>query len=278
VSGDPVLAPGLLVRPSPVESDRFGREVVRVTIGEGAPDHHTLLAALDEVSADVLVVRYDAARVELGGLLGASRWAVLPAGALTYWEVALPFDSAPAQAGLEVRSAETLAAQDRRGVSELVRLIVHASFADYGNHYRANPLLDPSDALEGYEDWALRSLTEHPGDVLLLMHRTVPVGFATLEFGADGADVEVLLAGLVPSVQRQGRYGTLLGGCATTAAARGVGRLFTSTQVHNTRVQRAWVRAGLRPFAAVETVHLVDRALLAEALASARTGTPGPPG
>jgi len=195
VSGDPVLAPGLLVRPSPVESDRFGREVVRVTIGEGAPDHHTLLAALDEVSADVLVVRYDAARVELGGLLGASRWAVLPAGALTYWEVALPFDSAPAQAGLEVRSAETLAAQDRRGVSELVRLIVHASFADYGNHYRANPLLDPSDALEGYEDWALRSLTEHPGDVLLLMHRTVPVGFATLEFGADGADVEVLLAG-----------------------------------------------------------------------------------
>jgi hypothetical protein len=32
--------------------------------------------------------------------------------------------------------------------------------------------------------------------------------------------------------------------------------------VHNVRVQRAWARFGLRPFAAVETVHLVDRALL----------------
>ena len=37
---------------------------------------------------------------------------------------------------------------------------------------------------------------------------------------------------------------------------RGLPRVIISTQVSNVRVQRAWVRAGMKPFAAVTTLHV----------------------
>jgi ribosomal protein S18 acetylase RimI-like enzyme len=161
-----------------------------------------------------------------------------------------------------VLSAATL---DLETVPAIVREVVRSSFRDYGNHYTANPLLDPAAALAGYEDWAVRSLRSDPGNVLVMMEGGAPIGMATLEPGADGNHCEILLAGLVPAAQGRRLYDGLLEGCERAAAARGATRIVISTQVHNVRVQRAWARHGLRPFAAIETVHLVDRRLLAPA-------------
>lgn len=259
MSWDQLLEPGVVVRDSPVETARFGCSIERVTIGPGPVDVDRLLAVIQDLSADVLVVRYDAARLELAGTLARSPRALVPAGALTYWDKAVSVDERPAPSNLEVRSADAL---DLKTVSVLVQEIVRASFRDYGNHYTANPLLDRSAALAGYEDWAVRSLTSDPGNVLVMMDRGEPIGLATLEPGADAGHLEILLAGLVPAAQGRRLYGALLHACESLAAARGAHRLIISTQIHNVRVQRAWARHGLRPFAAIETVHLIDRDLL----------------
>jgi len=262
MSWDQLLEPGVMVRDSPLETERFGYSTTRLTIGPGPVDVGRLLATIEDLAADLLVVRYDAARLQLASAFARSGRAVLPAGTLTYWEkpvsVAEPSRPSP-PSDIEVLAADTMEAEM---VSALVREIVRASFQDYGNHYLANPLLDPSAALAGYQDWALRSLQANPGNVLVLTDRREPIGLATLESGAGADHLEILLAGLVPAAQGRRLYGSLLDGCERLAAARGASRMVISTQVHNVRVQRAWARHGLRPFAAIETVHLVDPGLL----------------
>lgn len=253
MSWDALLAPGVAVRHSPRESERFGLSLSRLTIGPGELDAAALLRTIDEIEADVVVARYDASRSEVPGLLARGRRACLAAGALTYWEK--PVASVPAD--VRVVSATELAAS---AVEAAVRDVVRSSFAGYGNHYTVDPLLDDAAALAGYEEWALSSLAADPADVVVLVEDGAPVGVATMETGDDA--VEILLAGLVPAVQGRRLYDVLLAACEGRAAAAGVGRLIISTQVHNVRVQRTWVRYGLRPFAAIDTVHLVDRALL----------------
>lgn len=261
MSWDQLLEPGVIVRDSPLETERFGCSIQRVTIGPGSFDRDQLLAVIEDLPADVLIVRYDAARLELPVTFARSRRAVVPAGTLTYWEgpVSAGEPREPPESNLAVVSAETL---DLETVSALLRDIVGASFRDYGNHYTANPLLDRSAATAGYQDWAVRSLRNDPGNVLVMTDGDEPVGMATLEPGADGGHFEILLAGLVPAAQGKRLYDALLGQCEAVAAARGARRVVISTQVHNVRVQRAWARHGLRPFAAIETVHLIDRNLL----------------
>jgi RimJ/RimL family protein N-acetyltransferase len=271
MSWDQLLEAGVVVRDSPVETSRFGCSIERVTIGPGPVDVDRLLALIQDLSADVLVVRYDAARLELPGTFARSNRAVVPAGTLTYWEKAVSVTEPPAPSNIEVLSADEL---DLETVSGLVRGIVRASFSGYGNHYTANPLLDRSAALAGYEDWAVGSLNDDPHNVLVLLDQGEPIGLATLEPGADAGHLEILLAGLVPAAQGKRLYEALLHACERVAASRGSQRVVISTQVHNVRVQRAWARHGLRPFAAIETIHLIDRALLSalESLVSDRNG------
>jgi RimJ/RimL family protein N-acetyltransferase len=258
---DQLVAPGLLVNESPVETARFGRSIARVSIGSGALDVDDLLREIDRVEADVVFVRYDASQIALGGVLARSSWTLIPAGTLVYWDKAAAAEPTMYDAGptVEVIAAEAIASED---LSQVVRSVVAASFADYTNHYAANPLLDRGAALEGYKDWAVRSLSSPRGVVLVMTLQDEPIGVATLEESATGEHLEVLLAGLVPSAQGRHLYGALLSGCERAALRRGASRLVISTQSHNVRVQRAWARHGLRPIGAIETVHLVRPGLL----------------
>lgn len=259
MSWDQLLEPGVVVRDSPLETERFGCSIQRVTIGPGPVEVDRLLAVIEDLAADVLIVRYDAARLELAGTFARSRRAVIAAGALLYWEQPVSEAKPSGPSNLEVLPADTL---DLEKVTALVREIVQTSFQDYGNHYTANPLLDRSAALAGYEDWAMRSLSGDPSNVLVMTDLGEPVGFAMVESGAEGRHLEILLAGIFPHLQGRRLYGSLLDTCERVAAARGAHQVVTSTQVHNIRGQRAWARQGLRPFASIETLHLINRDLL----------------
>lgn len=264
---DQLARPGSTLDESPLESARFGLDVARLTVGQGELDRKGLLEAVEASGAQVVVVRYDSRRQDVAALVASGRRAVIQTGALTYWEIALAdrLRTSPVE-GMRVDTAATLFGAAGADPADVVRTVVRSSFADYGNHYTADPLLDRSAALAGYEDWAVRTLADDPGRVLVMAQAGRPAGAATVEMSANGADVEVLLAGLVPSAQGRGLYPHLLGACADVGASRGATRLVISTQVHNTRVQRSWARQGLRPFAAVETLHLVDRGLLRQSL------------
>lgn len=247
---------------SPLEGDRFGLTIGRVVVGQDASEaaaSQQLAELLDTAAEELLIVRWPTRMVALGAAAAASQRSIIPADVLMYWEVPAaqlqPDPAALTERGLRT-AVPTGADAATRGALEHV---VRDSFRDYGNHYTANPRLDRELALVGYLDWATRSLEDDPEDVVLLMHRDEPVGVATLTVGNGGDDLEILLAGLTGAVQGQRWYHHLLAGVGDQARARGCTRVIISTQAHNLRVQRAWARAGFRPFGAVTTVHAMRR-------------------
>ena len=133
MSWDQLLEPGVVVRESPVETERFGCSIERVTIGPGPVDEDRLLALVEDLSADVLVVRYDAARLELPATFAGSRRAVVPAGTLTYWEKPVSVAEPPEPSHIKVLSAE---AMNLETVSTLVRNMVRESFRAMGTTTR----------------------------------------------------------------------------------------------------------------------------------------------
>jgi hypothetical protein len=267
-----MAGPGLRIEASPSEAARFGLSMARVSVGVDVPlsgaEYSRVQAELAEAIArldeDLLIVRYPAGAMALGAVVGSAGRRVIPAGALTYWGASaedIPEDSTGT---LDVVSAHELSMSgtSHGAITQMLNDVVADSFAGYGNHYLANPLIDADAALAGYQEWARRSLANHGRDVLILRHGSEPLGVATMAQSLDGSShLEVLLAGLVSAAQGRGRYATLLAACAREARVRDVARLIISTQAHNVRVQRAWARAGLRPFAAIETVHAISRAL-----------------
>ncbi len=136
--------------------------------------------------------------------------------------------------------------------------LVSGIFAAYGSHYSANPLFGATEALAGYQEWALRSAAE--GRCLALGTADAYLGLATLD--ERGPRTEILLAGVVPEVQGRGLYAHLLKGIEDGTLARGADEILISTQGHNTRVQKAWARYGFEPVRAVLTVHLVKSRLI----------------
>lgn len=239
---------------SEVESRRFSIPIGRVTVGYDAHSDDVepqLSAVLAEAGETLLIVRYPATQARLGATIARSGWLVLPADVLTYWEVrADSLAELQAYTDSALRVAPSEASEDAALILETV---VCDSFHGYGNHYTADPALDPELALAGYVEWALKAFAADPQNALLLLHDDTPVGAATVVDGPGYLEVE--LAGLVCEAQGKGWYRMLLRGIGQEALRRGAERVIISTQVSNTRVQRAWAKAGMKPFAAVTTVH-----------------------
>lgn len=239
---------------SDVESRRFGICIGRVVVGYDSPPGAALEARLHEVvtSAEdsLLVVRYPASHAKLGAVLADSGRRVLPADVLTYWEISSDQLARAASTRPELQVRAGSVDETSRTALETVLL---DSFHGYSNHYTANPALDPDLALAGYLEWAMNSLERNPDNVLLLAHDDTPVGAATVVSGNGHLEIE--LAGLVGTSQGRGWYASLLAGVGREALRRGLPRVVISTQSSNVRVQRAWVNVGMKPYAAVTTVH-----------------------
>lgn len=245
---------GVTLSDSPYETNRFGRTFARVVVGHDADESvaDELAELIAGSDADIIVVRYPAALARLGAVLARSGRGVLPADTLVYWEV-------PAAGGDEVADPHLTTSVDdtlSEATAAVLRQVVEASFAGYGNHYTANPDLAPELALAGYLEWAERAYATDPRNVVLLRHGAEVIGAATLS--QDGDDLEIELAGLTPAAQGHGWYGALLTAVRAEAVHRGLGRVIISTQAANVRVQRAWARAGFKPFGAVNTCHLIS--------------------
>ncbi len=240
---------------SEAESKRFGLSIGRVVVGydvvPGAALEQTLWTIISGATEELLVVRYPARMSRLGAVIGDTGRRVLPADVLTYWEVSAEV------LGQARRDVESSLQVVRGEVTDAARWALETvlvdSFRGYGNHYTANPALDPELALAGYLEWAMGAFERNPHNAILLTHDDVPVGASTLTEGNDHLEIE--LAGMTGASQGQGWYRVLLAGVGQEALRRGLPTVIISTQVSNIRVQRAWVRAGMKPFAAVTTLH-----------------------
>ena len=238
---------------SATESSRFGLRIGRVTLPSGSAVD-AVRAVLRDDQPDVLIVRAPADDPAMPAALARiGAHVTLTADMLIYWRWDASERSAP-----RATVGSVTATEDDDEIAALVRGV----FAGYTNHYAANPLLAPSDALDGYVEWA--QLLVRGGATCLVLQGSGggPAGFGLIDWVEPVPDVR--LAGIVPDARGRGAYRDLVAHMMRNVLERGGASLQISTQAHNTGVMRAWAEAGWRPVSTQTTFHVIRSALLSQ--------------
>ena len=247
-----------IVSESRVESDRFGLRIGRVHVGADV-DVGQLESACS--GFDVVILRCAATEVDLPyRLMGLRDFRAFTADHLSIWrwEVGEPGPIVLPDGWSVGLSTDAGAVAD----------VVRDAFADYRNHYRANPLFDASAALDGYVDWAHTLMARSDDACTVVWDPTGDeVGVALVDWNDEVPDIK--LAGIRRRAQGRGRYGALVSYVMGLAVDRSSPALTISTQSHNTNVMRAWSRLGFLPVDTVVTMHLVRGELLDDWAATA---------
>jgi ribosomal protein S18 acetylase RimI-like enzyme len=126
-------------------------------------------------------------------------------------------------------------------VGEL-RKVVRQVFHDYTSHYSSNPILDKGLILEGQVEWAVSYVDGSDRTAFLVRKSNEVVGFFTHLYEPE--TTEIVFGGVLPAGRGQGVYRTAIRHGINTARERGHRAVHTSTQVHNTVVQRVWASEG----------------------------------
>lgn len=238
------------------ETSRFGLQVARLTVDDGAAPDPELAPALAQASADVVVARWASPSTWVPLALAAAGRTVLPASGIVYWS--LPSDATAMHhlvvpEGVEVHDVSGSGGEP--AVAAALDQVVGDAFADYLTHYSYDPVFPEPSVRAGYQEWA-RVTASDPDAVAVLLHVDgEPAGMATAQRAGDGVDI--LLAGVVRRLQGRGLYPHLLERVRIIAEHAGAQRVVISTQSSNVRVQSIWARLGWRPYRTLETAHLV---------------------
>ncbi len=246
---------GITVLASQSESDRFGRPVARLSLVDPTVNTATELErAADSTGADIVILRYPGVAAELfAGLTRFENYEPVYADTLLYWR----WRDSEQQTLPPLVHGVAAVSSDAREIADLVRAV----FADYSNHYAANPLISPESALEGYVEWVTDLVASESAICLTLKNPgSANAGFAVIDYASDPPDIR--LAGIVPAQRGQGCYRLLMTEAMRHARDTGSTELMISTQAHNVAVMSAWARLGWTPSSAATTVHLVRRGLL----------------
>jgi len=245
----------LNLRQSKIESDRFGISVARMSVSMNCPATDLEIARVcKESSADLLILRFPSSRTQLASELAEiSNKIAFQADTLVYFSKDL-------KSLVERRSTsenwKLVAANvdDELRVIDLARVV----FRDYPNHYQSNRALDSKLILEGYIEWASKGLNDPEKlTVVIEDQNSNAIAFAIVTFGEEGAEIE--LNGVHPDFQNRGIYSVLLELLMAKLASQKVEKLSISTQIQNTRVIRAWIKAGFNLDFSLNTYHLIAR-------------------
>jgi ribosomal protein S18 acetylase RimI-like enzyme len=224
-----------------------------ISINCPAPDVE-IARVCKESSANLLILRFPSSRIQL-----ARELAEIPN------KVAFQADT------LVYFSKKLTSIVDRRNTSKNLKLVIASSndearvidlarvvFRDYPNHYQSNLSLDSILILEGYIEWATNGLNDPEKlTVIIEDENSNAIAFALVGFVKEGAEIE--LNGVHPDFQNQGIYSALLELLMGQLANQKVEKLSISTQIQNTRVIRAWIKAGFSLDFSLNTYHLIAR-------------------
>jgi ribosomal protein S18 acetylase RimI-like enzyme len=243
------------LRHSKIESDRFGISIARLNVSINCSASDTeIVKVCKESSANLLILRVPSSRIQLAcELAEISNKIAFQADTLVYFSKNLK-SIVERRNKSENLKLVTASSDDEARVIDLARVV----FRDYPNHYQSNRALDSKLILEGYIEWASNGLNDQEKLTVIIEDRNSnAIAFALVAFGEEGAEIE--LNGVHPDFQNQGVYSALLESLMAQLANQKVANLSISTQIQNTRVIRAWIKAGFILDFSLNTYHLIAR-------------------
>lgn len=249
----------LTVRTSDVESRASGLAIGRLEVWPPRSARgQDVVRLIQDSGLDVVIVRVGAEDVELAAALNTETLISWQADTLLYFKVA----SKPLAAGSPPDGLVQLSLADGPDADVLVERI----FADYSNHYSANPALRKINVVTAYQDWTRTALGSTRNAVFkTLSDKGAPAGLCVTDVEDESCD-EVLLAGIVPEERGRGAYQDMIRMIGVRAQAASKESVVISTQAANIGVMRAWCRLGFLPTIALNTIHVVRREIYRAAL------------
>lgn len=237
-----------ILSPSALDSARFGLEVVRGQQTE--VDSKTIAKAIFQSNCDLAIIRIPSAA---GGIHGISRWSLplIHADTLVYYKCDLR-NYTPAT----LRNTALVFRKAVPGDLDALRALIAETFRTYKSHYHANPLLEHTHILSGYQQWAEGHAVAPDRTLWIAEREGCLAAFAACSETADGQIGEGVLYGVSPHESGGGIYGDLIRHTQVDFAARGFSTMLVSTQVNNFAVQKVWAREGFHLFEAWDTYHV----------------------
>lgn len=236
---------------SEIETRRFGIRVARSRINQPTPTAEAIVDEARALEAAVSILRFESSERALPASLGELGTRFVHADTLVYFACDLDRLPPSRAAHMVIRNAVP---EDETALAR----IATEGFRGYTSHYGASACFDTAKVEAGYVDWALGHLrgSAPEDDTWLVDQDGEAVGFATCRRNSANTEAEILLNAVLPAHQGRGVYRQLLGGLAAAYREAGLRRVSVSTQVWNTRVQRAWAALGFVPDRAYNTYHL----------------------
>lgn len=246
---------------SDVESRRFGLQVARGVCAED----YSAREIIDQIfreRIDVAIFRFPASSSPRLAAFERRGVPTIIADTLVYYQADLKRTEPKGLRNLDLEF-ERLGPTNVEALDELVNAI----FADYTNHYSANPLLRAR-LVPGYVEWARSFAGNIPERFGWLVKRDGrPAAFATCS--RHEAEGEGVLYGVLPKASGGGVYGDLIRFTQEALKDAGCSTMKVSTQVQNFAVQKVWSREGFVMKEAYSTLHV--NALLSASVVPRRT-------
>lgn len=238
-----------MLNPAPLESRRFGLRTFRATVDHA--DAAQLFAQTAQANADLLILRVAPAASHAVRDLADFGLMPIHADTLVTYACALQ-EGEPATVVENGFSIDTARDDDREAIDDLVTTV----FAEYPNHYTANPLLARGDIVAGYREWALSHLhgDNHIAWVARVGDRIAAIACST--FDQRTGECQGVLHGVHPDFGRAGIYTALIRYTRQHFRRMGCKRLTIQTQAWNMSVQRVWGREGFALAGVHETFHV----------------------
>lgn len=245
------------IKPSHSESLAFGFPVGRLAIGESWKNdfdsleliESRLVYNLENDHNKIVIIRLVSELLPIINRIQFKSRKLYFAGTVVYWELQVLSESFESQRFQQTGQNEYSLSKDK--ILEAVSLM----FDGYQNHYTTNPLLAAVSTSTSYRNWCETIFEERPEHIVVLSEDDQIIGLAVLDLSEEDT-VEVLLAGIIPEFQAQGRYSQLINLVIQKANSLNRTKIVISTQSNNISVQRSWARIGFVPRASLETFHL----------------------
>lgn len=237
---------------SPIDRERFGVVTAREPSFTAAAVPE-LVRFCETHRVEMLVARCPAEDLAAAQAMEAAGGRLMDT--LVYWARALDRPFPEERPPAAVRPL-------RAGDAPEVARVAAGAFRGYFGHYHADPRLDRAKADAVYVSWAERSCLDPSAasKVLVAEHEGRVAGFLTLLPRGDD-ELEIILNGVDPALQRHGIYRGLVLAAMHEARADGKRSLVVSTQLINLGVQKTWARLGFELSRSYHTFHLwFDRA------------------